>query len=132
LLLGSNDQLVKAADEASEKGWDSRVARTTYDGENGLHSKEENFGVLNSDNLKNLHGVGADGRLEEYKNMVDKISKVSMHEDGHSKFDDHPKADKGGHVTNTIMDGSPGSVIDPKYDDWMKERLGALHGFIKK
>ena len=82
----------------------------------------------NSDNLKDTKGIGADGRRENYKDVIDKTSKISMHEDGHSKFVNHPRADKEGHVINTIMDENPGSIVNPKHDDWMVKRLKSMHG----
>jgi RHS repeat-associated protein len=131
LLLGSNEQLVKAAKQATSKegGWDERVSRTTYENENGVHSYDDHFGLLNSDNLAQ-NGIGKDGRMERYAGMVDKASKIAVHEDGHSKLNGHPSADKEGHVINTIMDENPGSVVNPKHDKWMIERLKKIHGSI--
>lgn len=128
LLLGSNKQIVNAVKEASTKGWDGSISRTTYEDNDGRSSNHQYFGALNADNLKQLSGRNARGGITTFKSVLEKSSITTMHEAGHPKFKDHKNAYSDGHVPGTIMDAAP--EPESEHDAWMINKLKYIHGTV--
>jgi len=134
LLLGTNDELVKAEQEIIAAGQNGKVAtwktpnQKHYNSDNGISSKDgDYFGFLNSDNLNVLHEVRDQTlSLYKYSSTSYKMALVVQHEATHPKLSYRDK-DANWHIPgDTIMDEK---CINEYYDQDMIFRLQWLHNY---
>ena len=133
-LIGTNNQLKSAWQNAVKQGWEDQNwivngnGTKTVSGTSGTNV--ENFTTINLDNVVTKTGSVRNSSFEKFLTPEDKLSKLIQHEVGHDKLLDHPSIDNSGHVANSIMS----RILYPNrtYDVWQRSKLWQIHGFRDK